>query len=118
MGRWGGRNTNKAPTRDIAMDAGYEGAKKTAARFLKYANGDRREALRSYEHSVKMGIIRANSDIVYEIKMGSTTSSDHEIAMDPPVSEPQRKAMYTAASGKSTLGIPRKVGEEFVGKPK
>ena len=34
----------------------------------------------------------------------------------PPVSEKQRKAMYAAASGHSTLGIPRKVGEEFVGK--
>jgi 8-oxo-dGTP pyrophosphatase MutT (NUDIX family) len=33
----------------------------------------------------------------------------------PPVSEKQRKAMYAAAEGKSTLGIPKKVGEEFVG---
>jgi hypothetical protein len=38
------------------------------------------------------------------------------IATDPPVSEPQRKAMYAAAAGKSTLGIPQSVGEEFVGK--
>lgn len=29
-------------------------------------------------------------------------------------SEQQRKAMYAAASGKSTLGIPKKVGQEFV----
>lgn len=34
----------------------------------------------------------------------------------PPVSEPQRRAMYAAAEGHSTLGIPKKVGEEFVGK--
>jgi 8-oxo-dGTP pyrophosphatase MutT (NUDIX family) len=34
----------------------------------------------------------------------------------PPVSEAQRRAMYAAASGHSTLGIPKKVGEEFVGK--
>ncbi len=34
----------------------------------------------------------------------------------PPVSEAQRKAMWAAANGHSTLGIPRKVGEEFVGK--
>jgi hypothetical protein len=39
------------------------------------------------------------------------------IATDPPVSEAQRKAMFAAASGHSTLGIPKKVGEEFVGKP-
>lgn len=40
------------------------------------------------------------------------------IATDPPVSEKQRKAMFAAASGHSTLGIPKKVGEEFVGKDK
>lgn len=32
----------------------------------------------------------------------------------PPVSEKQRRAMYSAAEGKSTLGIPKKVGAEFV----
>jgi hypothetical protein len=31
----------------------------------------------------------------------------------PPVSQAQRKAMFAAAAGKSTLGIPKKVGEEF-----
>jgi hypothetical protein len=34
----------------------------------------------------------------------------------PPVSEKQRRAMYAAAEGKSRLGIPKKVGEEFVGR--
>jgi len=32
----------------------------------------------------------------------------------PPVSERQRGAMYAAAAGKSTLGIPKSVGQEFV----
>jgi hypothetical protein len=32
----------------------------------------------------------------------------------PPKSEKQRGAMYAAAAGKSTLGIPKKVGKEFV----
>ena len=32
----------------------------------------------------------------------------------PPVSEKQRKAMAAAAHGKSTLGIPKKVGKEFM----
>ena len=32
----------------------------------------------------------------------------------PPVSQKQRGAMYAAAEGKSTLGIPKKVGKEFV----
>jgi hypothetical protein len=31
----------------------------------------------------------------------------------PPVSEAQRKAMHAAAAGKSTLGISKKVGQEF-----
>ena len=31
----------------------------------------------------------------------------------PSVSEAQRKAMFAAAAGKSTLGIPKSVGKEF-----
>lgn len=34
----------------------------------------------------------------------------------PAVSEKQRRAMWAAAEGRSTLGIPRDVGKEFVGK--
>ena len=41
---------------------------------------------------------------------------DKKIATDPPVSEAQRRAMWAAKEGHSTLGIPKKVGEEFVGK--
>lgn len=36
----------------------------------------------------------------------------------PPRSEAQRRAMYAAASGHSTLGIPAKVGKEFVAEDK
>lgn len=32
----------------------------------------------------------------------------------PPKSQAQRAAMAAAASGKSTLGIPKKVGKEFI----
>jgi hypothetical protein len=32
----------------------------------------------------------------------------------PPVSESQRRAMFAAKAGKSTLGIPQSVGAEFV----
>ena len=32
----------------------------------------------------------------------------------PPVSQAQRKAMEAAAHGRSTLGIPAKVGREYV----
>jgi hypothetical protein len=37
-----------------------------------------------------------------------------DMATDPPVSEAQRKAMGAAMSGKSTLGIPKSVGKEFI----
>ena len=36
----------------------------------------------------------------------------------PPKSEAQRRAMGTAMSGKSTLGIPKKVGKEFIASDK
>lgn len=36
----------------------------------------------------------------------------------PPKTERQRRAMHAAASGKSTIGIPRKVAREFVSKDK
>lgn len=32
----------------------------------------------------------------------------------PPKSQAQRRAMHAAAAGKSTIGIPRSVGKEFV----
>lgn len=32
----------------------------------------------------------------------------------PYVSEAQRRAMYAASEGKSTLGIPKNVGKDFV----
>lgn len=32
----------------------------------------------------------------------------------PPVSQAQRAAMHAAAQGKSTIGIPKSVGKEFV----
>lgn len=32
----------------------------------------------------------------------------------PIESKQQQKAMYAAAAGKSTLGIPKKVGKEFI----
>ncbi|RWH19359.1 hypothetical protein [Mesorhizobium sp.] len=34
----------------------------------------------------------------------------------PAKSEAQRRAMYAAAEGRGVLGIPKAVGEEFVGK--
>lgn len=36
----------------------------------------------------------------------------------PAKSEKQRRAMHAAAKGKSTLGIPKSVGREYVNGPK
>ena len=36
----------------------------------------------------------------------------------PPKSEAQRRAMGAAAAGKSTRGIPKKVGKEFISRDK
>jgi hypothetical protein len=55
---------------------------------------------------------RQNPDLV------AAARDKNKIAQDPPVSEAQRRAMYAAREGESTLGIPKKVGEEFVGKSK
>lgn len=38
---------------------------------------------------------------------------EHGLVTDPPVSEAQRKAMFAAKAGKSNLGIPKSVGAEF-----
>ena len=35
----------------------------------------------------------------------------------PYVSKQQQKAMYVAAEGESTIGIPKKVGKEFIKAP-
>jgi 8-oxo-dGTP pyrophosphatase MutT (NUDIX family) len=49
-------------------------------------------------------------------QLQTSANSAVPLATDPPVSEKQRRAMWAAASGHSTLGIPKKVGEEYVGK--
>jgi hypothetical protein len=42
--------------------------------------------------------------------MSAAKQEDYEM---PVVSENQRRAMHAAAKGKSTIGIPKKVGREF-----
>lgn len=60
----------------------------------------------------------SNNDPTTVLSKISAALKSDKIATDPPVSEPQKKAMYAAAEGKSALGIPKEVGEEFVGKEK
>ena len=47
---------------------------------------------------------------------GGDPNADPETAADKSVSEAQHRAMEAAAHGESTLGIPEKVGKEFVSK--
>jgi hypothetical protein len=47
---------------------------------------------------------------------GPISGVGDDLATDPPVSESQRRAMFAAREGRSTLGIPKEVGEHFVGK--
>jgi hypothetical protein len=44
----------------------------------------------------------------------SVTEPNPNIATDPPVSERQRRAMYSAARGESKIGIPASVGRHFI----
>ena len=48
----------------------------------------------------------------FQPKDGSADSMP-QLATDPPVSEAQRRAMWAAAAGHSTSGIPQSVGREF-----
>src|SRR5579863_9064987 len=69
-----------------------------------------RHAGHPQQQSIAIAESKARGDNVAEL--------ERKLAFDPPVSEKQRKAMFAAASGHSKLGIPKKVGEEFVGKVK
>ena len=57
-------------------------------------------------------------EAVRALGLDESLVGDAALAIDPPVSEPQRRAMWAAKEGRSTLHIPKKVGEEFVGKDK
>ena len=66
--------------------------------------------------SIPIEIIVSSADHrkPYKGDNGKTFESiDNTLATDPPVSTAQRRAMFAAARGKSTLGIPQSVGEEF-----
>ncbi len=119
MGRWGGRDSLNAGARDgvPAETLSHE----TLKAIVRNPNNQALKKLNGPTAQQAEQILRNrygySDNEVSELK--SRGARDHEvIATDPPVSEPQRKAMFAAASGHSTLGIPKKVGEEFVGKVK
>jgi hypothetical protein len=124
-GRWGSRASDHAGARDMAMDAttwkpsnrmssspkdfwSYQ-ASETTPHVSELPEGTFKGTQQEFEQ-LSPGMRR---EIARQAKR-----SAKDMATDPPVSEPQRKAMFAAAEGKSTLGISKKVGEEFVGKAK
>jgi hypothetical protein len=132
IGRWGARASEKAGARDLAMDA-YDGGpgsgpKNHAEEFDRSMAEVRKNIAGleagSKEYEKNMGEFNNSAKALgYKARMKPVTKDGRwggrsNMATDPPVSEPQRKAMFAAAAGKSTLGIPKKVGEEFVGKAK
>jgi hypothetical protein len=93
----------KKKLQDAQADLRY--ARKNAARYphtrsewdsLKVAEEKMRAAQEKFDQAVR--------------------AKDSKLATDPPVSEAQRRAMFAAKAGRSTLGIPKSVGEKFVGK--
>lgn len=57
--------------------------------------------------------ITTNQFIKAVYNLRKRPAEDAKLATDPPVSEAQRRAMFAAASGHSTIGIPKSVGKEF-----
>lgn len=62
------------------------------------------------------GYMGLDTDAVIVPPAPAPGETDPAAAGDKSVSEAQHKAMEAAAHGKSTLGIPKKVGEEYVAK--
>lgn len=96
-----------------------KGDAKEAVEITKEEIRHLQDFLKELSDTVKNYKITTNQYIkaVYEMRTGKK-AEDVKLANDPPVSEAQRKAMFAAASGHSTLGIPKSVGEEFVDKDK
>jgi hypothetical protein len=70
------------------------------------------------EHIYCKGAPKAEMDEVYKLadEMRGTNVDHHyrdSRVFNPAVSQRQAKAMYAAAEGHSTLGIPANVGKEF-----
>jgi len=55
------------------------------------------------------------NNVTFAAGHGGVVVADSAIATDPAVSEAQRRAMWAAREGHSNIGIPKSVGEKFVG---
>jgi hypothetical protein len=79
-------------------------------------NFDSKKLTASLKAALKGNTIAQDVDIEHVAKMldhvGEAAKSEPKTS-DESVSEPQHKAMMAAAEGKSNLGIPKSVGEEF-----
>jgi len=76
--------------------------------------GDKKEE--TVEASGSGGRVKTAKSLKALKKQLMNMSADKKTLSKPPVSEAQRGAMHAAAAGKGTLGIPKKVGQEFASK--
>lgn len=118
VGRFGGRGSDKAGARDASAInyKGYEIRPVPGTNdFRVFKNG--REQKNMYSFSLaeaKEGIdFKTGVENVEREEGPVQRGHARDLAMDPPVSQAQRAAMHAAAEGKSTLGIPKSVGQEF-----
>ena len=104
IGRRGGRGSDKAGARDGGPDDDQ---------VVEYEdNSGQRKTIRLNARGY-INWLKSTRGQVKVINTRSESKGSSDFATDPPVSEAQRKAMFAAKSGHSTLGIPQKVGAEF-----
>ncbi len=114
-GRWGSRATDKAGARDARTFPSYTLSE------LKEAVGRGKLSPETLAKAKKEIAARESVSENYRNKQyydwpeSTDKAGAKDFATDPPVSEAQRKAMWAAKSGNSTLGIgiPKSVGAEF-----
>ena len=117
QGRHGGRASEKAPGRDVILND-----REYMERLNDIDRQEKRGRLTPQEAEMARKELKSKQE---DLRLLPAQDEDEDIALkdkkrdypgfatDPPVSEAQRKAMFAAKSGNSTLGIPQSVGKEF-----
>lgn len=97
----------------------YKKFDKSAAHYKPHASDPRHQCEKCHFFNSPNGCALVKGEISPEgwcihWKAKEALGADNmSMAMDPPVSERQRRAMWAAASGHSNIGIPESVGREF-----
>ena len=117
-----------APAGANGIDMGASGLNLLAMEAEVLLPRNSKFVVKSYDPTTKYGELelivknKAAEDWWVEDNLGYSVNSDSPqvkdatlptLATDPPVSEAQRRAMWAAAAGHSTSGIPQSVGKKF-----